>query len=144
MSEEYNTNINTQGSDPEKEQETTAVQEEKKENSTETGMEPGKAPTAENPYYAYSYKRDAENKEEKEKMSAENSSTPYTDKSYGTAGDSQTESGNPEDENTRTDSTGTQHTGTQKGPYSSYHFSPVPPEPKSKKQQKNHRETGKG
>ena len=29
MSEEYNTNINTQGSDPEKEQETTAVQEEK-------------------------------------------------------------------------------------------------------------------
>lgn len=42
MSEEYNTNINTQGSDPEKEQETTAVQEEKKENSTETGMEPEK------------------------------------------------------------------------------------------------------
>ena len=143
MSEEYNTNINTQGSDPEKEQETTAVQEEKKENSTETGMEPGKAPTAENPYYAYSYKRDAENKEEKEKMSAENSSTPYTDKSYGTAGDSQTESGNPEDENTRTDSTGTQHTGTQKGPYSSYHFSPVPPEPKSKKQQKNPMAMGK-
>ena len=50
MSEEYNTNINTQGSDPEKEQETATVQEEKKENSAETGMEPGKAPTAENPY----------------------------------------------------------------------------------------------
>lgn len=143
MSEEYNTNINTQGSDPEKEQETTAVQEEKKENSTEAGMEPGKAPTAENPYYAYSYKRDAENKEEKEKTSAENNSTPYTDKSYGTSGDSQTESGNPEDENTRTDSTGTQHTGTQKGPYSSYHFSPVPPAPKSKRQQKKPMAMGK-
>lgn len=111
MSEEYNTNINTQGNDPEKEQETAAVQEEKKENSAETGMEPGKAPTAENPYYAYSYKRDAENKEEKEKVSAEDSST--------------------------------QHTGTQKGPYSSYHFSPVPPEPKSKKHQKKPMAMGK-
>ncbi|HIX28603.1 MAG TPA: trypsin-like peptidase domain-containing protein [Candidatus Blautia stercoravium] len=111
MSEEYNTNINTQGNDPEKEQETAAVQEEKKENSAVTGMEPGKAPTAENPYYAYSYKRDAENKEEKEKRSAEDSST--------------------------------QHTGTQKGPYSSYHFSPVPPEPKSKKHQKKPMAMGK-
>lgn len=117
MSEEYNNDINPQGTEPEK-------QEEQQETSVENNMEPGTAPTAENPYYAYSYKRDTDDNKT-DHISGEDShaETGHTEHTYGSAGNGNTQN--------------------EKGPYSSYHFSPIPPESKKKNTQKKPMGTAK-
>lgn len=111
MSEEYRNDINTLGNDSEKNRETGVEKTEAQGaagevsntegtvNTEKFSAEPGKAPTAENPYYAYSYKREAESEKE-------------------------SQSRNTEEQNNR-------------GAYSSYQFTPVPPKPEKPKQKKS-------
>ena len=125
MSDEFK-NINDTGSEPEKGMEhsndgsytqgdsfvmrSSEENEKKTEESRETSQEPQEAPSEENPYYAHTYRKASEPRQE--------SGTGFSEKS--TAG--------PEKEKKE----------TERNKYSSYQFaSPIPPEKKEKKKKGN-------
>ena len=125
MSDEFK-NINDTGSEPEKGMEhsndgsytqgdsfvmrSSEENEKKTEESRETSQEPQEAPSEENPYYAHTYRKASEPRQE--------SGTSFTEKS--TAG--------PEKEKK----------DTERNKYSSYQFaSPIPPEKNEKKKKGN-------
>lgn len=125
MSDEFK-NINDTGSEPEKGMEhsndgsytqgdsfvmrSSEENEKKTEESRETSQEPQEAPSEENPYYAHTYRKASEPRQE--------SGTGFTEKS--TAG--------PEKEKKE----------TERNKYSSYQFaSPIPPEKNEKKKKGN-------